>query len=66
MKNNTSTQYVIGQLVQGIRAGHFEILGFREIGGEAYAQLKPIDKYGNEWVRLSGEIALPISAIKPF
>jgi hypothetical protein len=55
-----SNQFNIGQIVKGIRAGEFVILGFREIGGETYAQLKEHNngKLGR------GEIALPLGSIK--
>jgi hypothetical protein len=55
------TTFHIGQIVKGIKAGTFVILGFRNIGGEQYAQLK---EYSPALDRLgAGEIALPLAAI---
>lgn len=54
--------YQINQIVKGAKAGTFVILGFRNIGGEQYAQLKPIDPVTHTPGR--GELALPIDAIK--
>lgn len=56
----STNQFSIGQIVKGIRAGEFIILGFREIEGETYAQVKEHrdGKLGR------GEMALPLTAIK--
>lgn len=52
--------FTVNQIVKGHKAGEFVILGFRNIGGEDYAQLKEHKngKLGR------GEIALPLTAIK--
>ncbi|MDX1784138.1 MAG: hypothetical protein R3361_08270 [Aequorivita vladivostokensis] len=52
----------INQIVNGKAAGTFIILGFRNIGGEIYAQLKEVNP-NNHSQTAPGEIALPISAI---
>lgn len=54
--------FKVNQIVKGQRAGTFVILGFRTIGGEQYAQLKPYDEASSTTGR--GEIALPLDAIK--
>lgn len=51
----------VNQIVKGKRAGTFVILGFREIGGEQYAQVKEICPVTNKARR--GELALPLDAI---
>jgi hypothetical protein len=50
------------QIVKGQRAGTFVILGFRNIGGEQYAQLKEVHPVTHQPAR--GEISLPLTAIK--
>jgi hypothetical protein len=54
--------FQIGQIVKGIKAGTFVVLGFRTIGGEEYAQLKEVCPTTGRKMR--GEIALPVSALK--
>lgn len=54
--------FQVNQIVKGQRAGTFVILGFRNIGGEQYAQLKPYDEVTGKTGR--GELALPLDAIK--
>ena len=58
MKNFTESQ-----IVKGINAGTFVILGFRNIDGEQFAQLKEVNP--RDYTQTShGEIALPLSKIK--
>ncbi len=52
------------QIVRGTRAGTFVILGFREIDGESYAQLKSVNPTDHTDVA-TGEFALPVSALRP-
>lgn len=61
----TTNGYYEDQLVKGIKAGHFVILAFRTMPGsdEVHAQLKEINPTTLKTGR--GEIALPLSAIKP-
>ena len=54
----------LNQIVKGAKAGTFLILGFREIGGEEYAQLKEVNP-NNHAQHGKGEIALPLTAIRP-
>lgn len=55
--------FQINQIVKGQNAGTFVVLGFREIGGEQYAQLKEVNP--NDYTKVAkGEIALPLTAIK--
>lgn len=54
--------FQVNQIVKGHRAGTFVILGFRAIGGEQYAQLKPYDMESGKTGH--GELALPLDAIK--
>jgi hypothetical protein len=54
--------FYMGQIVRGVVAGTFEILGFRDIGGVACAQLKPVNP-DNHKERGKGEIALPLEKI---
>ncbi len=51
------------QIVKGIKAGTFVILALRTIGGEAGAQVKPVNP-GNHSQVGRGEMWLPLSAIK--
>lgn len=53
----------VNQIVKGANAGTFVILGFREIGGEQYAQVKAVNPSDHTQVA-SGEFALPISALR--
>ena len=51
------------QIVKGKKTGTFVILGFREIGGDQYAQLKEVNP--NDHAQIAqGEIALPLTAIE--
>lgn len=51
----------MNEIVKGHKAGEFIILGFRTIGGESYAQLKPYNIALNQVGR--GELALPLTAL---
>lgn len=51
------------QIVKGISAGTFVILNFRKIGGEDYAQVKPVNPNNHAEVG-RGEFALPLSALQ--
>jgi len=51
------------QIVKGIKAGTFVILGFRNIDGEDCAQLKGVNP-SNHNQTSRGEISLPLKAIK--
>ena len=55
--------FQVNQSVKGKVAGTFAILGFRTIGGEQYAQLKPVHPVTHEAGK--GELALPLTAIVP-
>lgn len=57
------TNFNINQIVKGVNAGTFVILGFRNIGGEEYAQLKEVNPNNYEETA-PGELALPLDAIK--
>jgi hypothetical protein len=57
MKNNIE----IGNIYNGIKAGRFVVIALREIGGEQYAQVKPVGPQGQLG---RGEMALPIDALK--
>ena len=52
----------VNQIVRGIHAGTFVILGFRTIAGEQYAQLKAINPDDHTQMA-PGELALPLDAI---
>lgn len=54
--------FQLNQIVKGKIAGEFIVLGFREINGEEYAQVKPYDRASGKIGR--GEFALPLNAIK--
>jgi len=55
------TKFEINQVVRGKVAGEFIVLGFRNIAGEEYAQLKP---YNSASCRIGrGELALPLTSI---
>ena len=52
----------INQIVKGQKAGTFVIVGFRKIGGEDHAQVKPVNPADHSQVG-RGEMALPLSAL---
>ncbi len=56
--------FKINQIVKGIKAGTFVILGWRLIGSETYAQLKEVNPNDHSQV-LRGELALPVEKIRP-
>lgn len=53
----------LNQIVKGNKAGVFVVIGFREIDGEEYAQLKEVNP-NNHAQHGNGEFALPLTAIK--
>lgn len=57
------TEFYINQIVQGVKAGFFVILGFRQIEGEWNAQVKSVNP-ANFTEYAPGEFALPLTAIK--
>jgi hypothetical protein len=57
-------EFELNQIVKGKVAGTFVILGFRNIGGEQYAQLKEVNPNNYEETR-PGEIALPVNNLMP-
>ena len=60
---NEMKNFNINQIVKGQAAGTFVILGFRNIGGEEYAQLKEVNP--SDYTQTApGEIALPLTALK--
>lgn len=58
-----TNKFSINQIVKGHVAGTFVILGFREIGGETYAQLKVVNP-ANYAETSPGELALPLTALR--
>lgn len=56
------TNFQVNQIVKGRKAGTFVILGFREIGGVAHAQVKAVNPQNHAQVA-PGEIALPLEAL---
>ena len=56
--------YQVNQIVQGIKAGTFVILGFRTVGFDEGVQVKEVDS--KDYTKTyRGEIFLPLDAIKP-
>jgi len=55
-------KFSLNQIVKGQAAGTFVILGFREIEGVPWAQLKEANPVTHKPAK--GELALPISALK--
>lgn len=53
----------VNQIVKGQTAGTFVILALRTIGGEAGAQVKPVNPDNHAQIG-RGELWLPLSAIK--
>jgi len=53
--------FKLNQIVQGQRAGSFVIIGFRTIGGEAYAQVKEYNPATGK--TRGGEFSLPLTAL---
>jgi hypothetical protein len=56
--------FQVNQIVKGHKAGTFVILGFRAIGGEQHAQVKPVNPANHDQVA-TGELALPVAALVP-
>ncbi len=56
--------FQVNQIVKGKVAGTFVILGFREIHGDAYVQVKAVNP-NDHTQTMPGELSLPILAIKP-
>ena len=52
----------LNEIVKGQRAGTFVILAFRQIEGEEYAQVKPVNPVTQ--VPERGEFALPLTALR--
>ena len=61
-RRNTMNSFNVNQIVKGAVAGQFVILGFRNIGGEEYAQVKEYNPMTGKTGR--GEMALPITALR--
>lgn len=61
-----SAHYTIYEnaIVKGIRAGTFVVLGFRNIDGEEYAQVKEVNPDNYAETR-PGEMALPVNSLMP-
>lgn len=57
-------EFSVNQIVKGHKAGTFVILGFREIGGEKWAQLKAVNPENHAQVS-RGELALPLDCLRP-
>ena len=55
--------FEVNEIVKGHKAGVFVILGFRSIGGNPFAQVKPVHPVTHEAGR--GEFALPLTALLP-
>lgn len=53
--------FALNQIVAG-KFGKFVIVGFRTIGGEAYAQVKEYDEVSGKTRR--GEMALPLASLR--
>jgi len=53
---------VAGQVVRGVRAGTFVVLGFRTLGGEEMVQVQAVNP-ADHTQRASGSIALPLAAV---
>lgn len=64
----TATQFQAGEVVRGMVAGTFLVLGHRSIGGEAGYQLKAVETNANGEVifKHRGELFLPADAVKAF
>jgi len=60
-ETNMTTQFQIGQIVKGIRAGEFKIIAFREIGGITHAILKA----HQDGKLAKGQLGLPLDSILP-
>lgn len=57
-----NTNYSIGQVVKGKRAGTFVVLGIYSRDGETYLQLKSVNP-NNPAQMARGELTLPASAV---
>lgn len=58
----SDTMFNVNQIVRGAVCGTYVILGFRQIGGEEYAQVKEVHPVTHQPAR--GEFALPLSALR--
>lgn len=58
------SNFTNNQIVKGVRAGTFVILGFRSVGGEEGAQLKAVNP-ANHAQTAPGELWLPLDALRP-
>jgi hypothetical protein len=57
--------FAVNQIVKGVNAGVFVILGFRNAGGVDGAQLKQVNP--NDFTQVArGELFLPLDCIKLF
>jgi hypothetical protein len=54
----------VNQIVKGKRAGVFVVLALRTVGGEAGAQVKPVNP-ANHAEHGAGEMFLPFDALQP-
>lgn len=54
--------FQINQIVKGVNAGQFIVLGFRTVAGEQLVQVKPYNPITGKAGR--GEMAFPVSALK--
>ena len=59
----TQNTFSVNEIVKGKVAGTFAVLGFRQIGGEKYAQLKEVNPMDHTQTS-PGELALPLSKIQ--
>ena len=57
-------QFITGQIVKGKVCGTFAILGFRQIDGQPWAQLKEVNPADHSQMA-AGELALPLDSIRP-
>jgi len=60
--SSTLSNLVAGQVVRGVRAGTFVVLGFRTLGGEEMVQVQAVNS-SDHTQRVPGSIALPLAAV---
>jgi len=60
---SSSSLFVAGQIVRGMVAGTFEILGFRHVEGQEFAQLVAVNP-SNHSERARGTLVLPVENLR--
>jgi hypothetical protein len=63
-KMNTFPKFATNQIVRGIKAGHFVVLGYQSVGGEQMVRIKEVNPKNFAQVA-RGELCLPEDRLLP-